>query len=416
MVESVPSNQQQSEIGQLPILAKIVSSSTSLAACGARLREGHLVAFPTETVYGLGCHALDESAISKVFAAKERPLTDPLIVHVTKMEDAMRLWEAGSAAFPEASSSGTVQSQILRALCDHFWPGPLTIVAKAASHVPPILMANTGFVACRSPSHPIARKLIDEARVPLAAPSANKFGHVSPTRPSHVWDDLLYEDVWVLDAQQDGAESSKQYDSSVVCQVGVESTVAKVEMFDPSSIHSASKIGRVILLRQGAVSVDDVKRCLQNAGLSDSFAVHSQTKRSSNEDTATVAPGQTIRHYSPCIPSFILAHSVASDGSPSNAEYLSKSIVVDFGGKLCAWKDLVLAYRDLSSVGDSSEAAKVVFDTLRWAEQVNGGDRILFPEIRDEKTGENGETDALKLALKDRLTRAASGVVIDTLR
>ena len=315
MVESVPSNQQQSEISQLPILAKIVSSSTSLAACGARLREGHLVAFPTETVYGLGCHALDESAISKVFAAKERPLTDPLIVHVTKMEDAMRLWEASSTTdLPEESSSGTVQSQLLRALCDHFWPGPLTIVAKAASHVPPILMANTGFVACRSPSHPIARKLIDEARVPLAAPSANKFGHVSPTRPSHVWDDLLYEDVWVLDAQQDGAESSKQYDSSVVCQVGVESTVAKVEMFDPSSRQSASKIGRLILLRQGAVSVDDVKRCLQNAGLSDSLTVHAQTRRSSNEDIATVAPGQTIRHYSPSIPSFMVAHSSVSDG------------------------------------------------------------------------------------------------------
>ena len=412
MKESMAGTRNQDRSGQPPILAKIVSSSNSLPACGSRLREGHLVAFPTETVYGLGCHALDESAISKVFQAKERPLTDPLIVHVTNVEDALRLWEGGSTDVPSQTPSGSIHSQILLALCQQFWPGPLTLVAKAASHVPPILMANTGYVACRSPSHPIARKLIDEARVPLAAPSANKFGHVSPTSASHVWDDLLHEDVWIIDSRQDASSDSAHHEASVVCQVGVESTVAKIEMIEPSSLHDSTTVGRVTLLRQGAISVDNVKECLQRAGLLDSMKVESQTMCSTADDTAAVAPGQTIRHYSPRIPSFLLAHSIIADDSPSNVEYLSKSVVVDFGGRLNAWKEYVLAYRDISTTGDSSEAARVIFDTLRWAEQVQGGDRILFPEIGDE----NGDVDPLKLAVKDRLTRAASGVVIDTLR
>jgi L-threonylcarbamoyladenylate synthase len=382
-----------SEEESRPVLAKKVSSD-SLTECGARLRDGHLVAFPTETVFGLGCHALDPSAITKVFQAKERPLTDPLIVHVNDRQDAFDLWEA------DASSK---EGQALLALCQQFWPGPLTLVAKAASHVPSILMANTGFVACRSPSHPIARALIDESRVPLAAPSANKFGHVSPTRADHVWDDLLHEDVWIIET-----ESNTEDDSlGQVCDVGVESTVAKVEMMGQQ--------GRVTLLRQGAVSVVDIGNCLVQAGLAEHFTVEAQTKKTVEDHVATIAPGQTTRHYSPNIPSFILAQSLyvnADSTTKDDKNYLSKSVIIDFGGNLTAWKAHALAYRDLSALGDSSEAAKAVFATLRWAEQVHGADQILFPEISEETSKCN---DALKLAVKDKLTRAASGVMIESL-
>jgi L-threonylcarbamoyladenylate synthase len=152
-----------SESNLRPVLAKKVSTD-SMEECGHRLRDGHLVAFPTETVYGLECNALDPSAITEIFEAKERPLTDPLIVHVTEQEHSFALWSAESSSY---------EGKALLALCQHFWPGPLTLVAKAASHVPPTLMANSGFAACRSPSHPVARALIDASGVPLAGPSAN---------------------------------------------------------------------------------------------------------------------------------------------------------------------------------------------------------------------------------------------------
>ena len=375
-----------------PIKAKLVSTA-SISECGERLRKGDLVAFPTETVYGLGCNALDPEAIVKVFQAKERPLTDPLITHVTNNQVAFDLWDAPSTS---------LEGKALRILCTKFWPGPLTLVSKAAPHVPSILMAGTGFVACRAPQHPISISLINAAEVPLAAPSANKFGHVSPTRAHHVWDDLLYEDVWILDTGEENTDG--------ICDVGVESSVAKIEM-DPES----DEKGKITLLRQGAVSVQDIRQCLDEAGLSLQFKVEAHTKKASDETVATVAPGQTIRHYSPDIPSYILSQSryeASTQLSTVDREILSKSVLIDFGGKLKAWKNLALAYRELSDRGDSSEATKAVFETLRWAERVNGATQILFPEILENETHKH---EALTLALKDRLTRAASGVVVDSL-
>jgi tRNA threonylcarbamoyl adenosine modification protein (Sua5/YciO/YrdC/YwlC family) len=349
-------------------------------------------------VYGLGCNALDPSAITKIFQAKERPFTDPLITHVSKTEVAYDLWSADPSS---------LEGKALRTLCEKFWPGPLTLVAKAASHVPPMLMANTGFCACRSPQHPIAIALIDAAQVPLAAPSANKFGHVSPTRANHVWDDLLYEDVWIIETDQDATD---------VCNVGVESSVAKIEMLEPSQ---QQQQGRITLLRQGAVSVKDIQDCLEEAGLAEVFTVESRTKKATDETVATVAPGQTIRHYSPHIPSFILSKSrydasaLDSSSSENDKLYLSKSVLIDFGGKLKAWESHALAYRELSSSNDSAQATKLVFETLRWAETVDGASQILFPEISEDDPDQH---DALALALKDRLTRAASGVIIDNFR
>jgi L-threonylcarbamoyladenylate synthase len=371
--------------------AKLVSVS-ELESCGSRLREGNLVAFPTETVYGLGCNALDPSAIIKVFEAKERPLTDPLISHIIDNEVAYDLWNA------DASS---LEGKALRYLCEKFWPGPLTLVAKAAPHVPDLLMANTGFVACRSPQHPISIALIKAAKVPIAAPSANKFGHVSPTRAHHVWDDLKYEDVWIVDTDEKETTS--------ICAVGVESSVAKIEMADNNS-------GKITLLRQGAVCVADIKKCLDEAGLAQSFTVEAKTKRATDETVAHVAPGQTIRHYSPDIPSFILSEALCkgtSQLSSDDVDFLSKTVIIDFRGKLRKWKDQCMAYRELSESGDSSLATKAVFETLRWAERVANAEQIIFPEIAEN---EPGKDDALVLALKDRLTRAASGVVIDNLK
>ena len=408
---------------------RVVATPHSLSECGDRLRAGDLVSFPTETVYGLGCHALDPEAVSKVFRAKERPLSDPLIVHVTNTVDAMKLWDASSST--TAPNDASVEGRALHVLCDAFWPGPLTIVAKAAPSVPGIVMAGTGYVACRSPSHPVARALIDAAQVPIAAPSANKFGHVSPTRADHVLDDLGAEDVWVVDPSMDSASSSSSSEggeegsddttsNAAVCNVGVESTVAKVEM-------SSEERGKVVVLRHGAVSTTDIRRALDKVGLAEQFEVLAVV-RSTGDHVAHVAPGQTIRHYSPDVVSYMIAHSRYGQGMELGQEetaFLSQAVVIDFAGRLAALKDFSLAYRDLSSDGDSAEAAAKVFDALRWAEDVEGAERVYFPELvvsqsattsDDKVAADVGEEDALTLAVKDRLTRAASGVVIDTLQ
>jgi len=388
--------------------AKLVSSA-KLDECGEHLRQGGLVAFPTETVYGLGCNALNSSAIIKVFEAKERPLTDPLITHVTDEQVAFDLWEA--------DIDNSLEGKALQSLCKQFWPGPLTLVAKASPKVPPILMANTGFCACRSPRHPISIALINAANVPIAAPSANKFGHVSPTRPSHVWHDLQNEDVWILeeDLQEENTVSS-------CCDVGVESSVVKIEM------NGEDEKGKIILLRQGAISLQNIEECLKQAGLAKYFEAIALTKNATDEKVAHVAPGQTIRHYSPNIPSYILSMSLCHSASqPINEEdkdYLLKSVLIDFGGRVKAWEHLALKYRDLSESANSAEATKQLFETLRWAENIEGANQILFPEIADpEGFSENAKVDqihsdlqaALTLALKDRLTRAASGVIIHCL-
>jgi tRNA threonylcarbamoyl adenosine modification protein (Sua5/YciO/YrdC/YwlC family) len=397
------------------VKAKLISTSEqSLADAGERLRSGKLVSFPTETVYGLGCHALDANAVQKVFEAKERPLTDPLIVHVTEPEHALNLWYASS---PNSSdNTDSPEHLLLKVLTHEFWPGPLTLVAKASPTIPSIIMANTGYVACRSPSHPIARALIEQSGVPIAAPSANKFGHVSPTRASHVFDDLYMEDVWILDPdmlqdqKEEEVKSMNESNKNIICNVGVESSVAKIEMISPTH-------GFIIMLRHGAISCKDISECLVNSNLSETFKVitkHQATK----EDVSHVAPGQTIKHYSPNIPSYMISHKRTSTSSSTiswteaEIQLLHKSVIIDYGKRLSSTKQYAKAYRDLSSEGDSRIAASQVFDTLRWSETIADAERVFFPElVLDLSKGD----DALGLAVQDRLNRAASGVVVDEL-
>lgn len=384
--------------------AKLIStSSKDMSEAGARIRSGHLVSFPTETVYGLGCHAIDPVAVSRVFEAKERPLSDPLIVHVNEAQNGLKLWDACIC-----DGEHNLEKDALEALTERFWPGPLTLVAKAAPEIPSIIMANTGFVACRSPSHPIARALIAASGVPIAAPSANKFGHVSPTRASHVMNDLGSEDVWIVDPDLD-----KQNQDALVCDIGVESTVVKVLMSTETS-------GIVSILRHGAISSTNLKNCLEAAGLSAHFQVNE--KMQATGDTVNhVAPGQTIRHYSPNVQSFMISHDRYTKGlangldNSDEIKCLEGAVIIDFGGRLHTLKENALAYRDLSTGGNSNIAAANVFDTLRWAENIENAQRVYFPElVVDESDYKEGDT--LIMAVKDRLTRAASGVVIDVLQ
>lgn len=170
------------------------------------LDQGKLVSFPTETVYGLGANALSAPACTSIFTSKGRPLTDPLIVHVHSLEQALTLIDHSDSAVVE----------LFKKLAEKYWPGPLTIVVRAnLDIIPSLLTAETGFIGVRMPNNEMALNLLRTFGKPIAAPSANKFGHVSPTKAEHVYKDF-YQDSEVLII--DGGS----------CSFGIESTVLKV--------------------------------------------------------------------------------------------------------------------------------------------------------------------------------------------
>ncbi|HEY1806228.1 MAG TPA: L-threonylcarbamoyladenylate synthase [Terracidiphilus sp.] len=218
------------------------------------LRCGGLVALPTETVYGLGANALDRGAVERIFVAKSRPAWDPVIVHVASPA----MLEGLVEKIPETA----------RRLMDAFWPGPLTLLLKRAAVVPDAVTAGRPLVGVRMPSHPVALELIRRARVPIAAPSANRFGHVSPTTAEHVLDDLDGR----IDAVLDAGPTLR----------GVESTV-----IDPATIP-------MTIYRPGAVTAEEIAEI---AGPVEQFRGGETLREIPME--ALPSPGVGLKHYAP---------------------------------------------------------------------------------------------------------------------
>jgi L-threonylcarbamoyladenylate synthase len=232
-----------------------VTPSASVQHAAGLIRAGRLVAFPTETVYGLGANALDARAVARVFAAKERPAFDPLIVHLA---DASAI---GACAEPADADDPRVAR-----LAARFWPGPLTLVLRKRAIIPGIVTAGLPTVGLRVPDHPVARALIRAAGVPVAAPSANRFGGLSPTRAAHVVAGLGSRVDLVLDGGR--------------CRVGVESTVVLLAA------------GRAVLLRPGGLAVEAIEAEIGPLEVPDDAA----------PGTAELAPGRAGAHYAPRAP------------------------------------------------------------------------------------------------------------------
>jgi L-threonylcarbamoyladenylate synthase len=238
---------------RLKLSSADITADPALLEAAAILRSGGLVAFPTETVYGLGANALDAGAVEKIFAAKQRPHWDPVIVHVADIDAARRL----TLAWPEAAEQ----------LAQSFWPGPLTMLLPRAAEIPDICTAGRAKAGLRMPSHPVARALIVAAGVPVAAPSANRFGHTSPTTADHVLADLDgYIDA-ILDAGS--------------CAVGVESTV-----LDPTT-------DPPMIYRPGGITPEQIRRVLGNV------AVAERKLADDAPPESLESPGLGIRHYAP---------------------------------------------------------------------------------------------------------------------
>ncbi len=238
---------------RLRLTAAVLERDPALLEAARILRRGGLVAFPTETVYGLGANALDDGAVEKIFAAKQRPHWDPVIVHVADVASARGL----TLVWPESAER----------LAGAFWPGPLTMLLPRAPGIPDVCTAGREKVGLRLPSHPVARALIAAAGVPVAAPSANRFGHTSPTTAEHVLADLDGQ----IDAILDGGP----------CAVGVESTVVDPTT-DPATIY-----------RPGGITAEQIRRVLGEV------VVAERSASDIAPPEALESPGLGIRHYAP---------------------------------------------------------------------------------------------------------------------
>jgi L-threonylcarbamoyladenylate synthase len=338
--------------------------AAAMADAAERVRRGQLVAFPTETVYGLGVHALDRQALSRLFLAKNRPASDPVIVHVASLDEARPLV---SELSPDA-----------RLLAACFWPGPLTLVLPRSSHVPDEVTAGLETVAVRAPAHPVARALLTCAGVPIAAPSANLFSRPSPTTAAHVLQDLDGR----IDLVLDGGPTP----------VGIESTVVDLSR------------GAPVVLRPGAVTVDMLRQVLPAL---ETLA----TGRRRSTASAMPSPGMLEKHYAPRAPMTLyqgpaerIVARLVNDASIARA-------VGDTVGILAAAEDLAslpagderLKVVSLGSLHDSASVAAHLYGALRGLDAAHV-DVILARAFPLD--------DGLGAAIHDRLRRAA-GTVVD---
>jgi L-threonylcarbamoyladenylate synthase len=319
----------------------------NLALLAARLQAGELVAVPTETVYGLAGNAFDSATCAKIFRAKGRPADDPLIVHIHRLEQLFDVCRPNEAALRLAQA---------------FWPGPLTLVLPRHPRIPGIVTAGRDSVAVRMPRHRLFRRLLELTGLPLAAPSANRFGYISPTTAEHVREGLGDKISHILDG---GA-----------APIGLESTI--IDLRHPR---------RPVLLRPGAITVAELEAAL---GRPVRVASRGKSKQRRGK-TGQLAPGLLKRHYSPRTPLTLhpdLAKALKRNLRPREA-YLFFARPPGAGATNIFWLD---------AHGRPEGAARRLFATLRKL------DGMKFTRIHAELA----PGDGLARAINDRLQRAAA--------
>jgi len=307
----------------------------------ALLASGQLVAIPTETVYGLAGNALDEKAVLQIFKSKNRPSFDPLIVHLASFDQLPEYVES----IPEE----------LKALADVFWPGPLTLLLPKKAIIPDLVTSGLDKVGIRVPKHPLTRSLLKLLDFPLAAPSANPFGYISPTNATHVQQQLGEKLTYILDGGP--------------CDIGLESTIVGMEH------------GQVIIYRLGGISVDSIENIVGKVLI--------LPQSSSNPQS----PGMLKSHYAPRKP------IVLGDLDELMQQYqLEKQDVAILSFKRLFPEVAASHQVVLSSSGDYDEAARNLFSAMRTLDETDAT-IILAEELPEIHLGK---------AINDRLRRAAA--------
>ncbi len=325
------------------------------------IRAGGLVAFPTETVYGLGADAQSEQAIRAVYAAKGRPADNPLIAHIAQLSQLSRL----CAAVPPLAHE----------LMATFWPGPLTIVLPAAPGAPRALTAGLPDVAVRMPRHPVALALILAAGVPVAAPSANLSGKPSPTEADHVLDDLAGK----IDGVIDGGP----------CEVGIESTVIALD-----------ESGAVVILRPGSIGRAELSRF--------GAPVRYDPALLAGDGAAPRAPGQKYRHYAPRAPVLLVRGGVQQAALAAIERFAAEisaagAAVAVLTVSAARAPDGARLWLPLSFSGAAEEVARELYRALRMCDDA-GVDRILLEGVSGGQEG---------VAVMNRMVKAAGGRVVE---
>lgn len=323
------------------------AGQAALAQAGALIRAGHLVAFPTETVYGLGADALNAAAVAKIFAAKGRPADNPLIAHICSLPMGERLAEF---------------TPLARLLAERYWPGPLTMVMPRRSIVPDVVTAGLGTVAVRWPSHHVAAALIAASGTPIAAPSANTSGRPSPTRAGHVAEDMSGKIPLILDG---GA-----------VDIGLESTVVDVRGQYP------------VLLRPGKITAEQLTELCGNC----LFPRPGDAQR-------PAAPGMKYRHYAPRGQVYLAEDAVAALLIAGRLAETPLFLVSDHTAEQLLNQGLPASrIKTLFHTGDLSRYAQVIFAALRDADSENEANIVV------EAVPEQG----LGRAIMNRLKKAAA--------
>ena len=358
--------------------------------CAEYIKNGGIVGMPTETVYGLAANAFNVEACYKIFEYKGRPLTDPLIVHVSSIEMAKKIIIINQEI-----------EELFNLLIKNFWPGPLTIVLKANLHLLSTkILAGNDTVGIRFPVNKIANKLIEYSGVPIAAPSANKFSHISPVNPFHVFEDFKEFPVKILNGG-----------TSKFC---MESTVMKI----------CYEEQKLLIFRLGAISPDDLKKVLDTDDKFKNYKIECLAKKIkiSNEELKKIkeekaqdnnltvnqdAPGQFLKHYSPKLETYLYS-------GDDIKEYLEeiklndKIVFIDYKeimkSKFIGKKGIKENnFLELSKEGDATKVMQNFYNYLHLAEKMEGMQYIIIIDL-EKYMNDNSH----KLTLLDRMWKAAS--------
>lgn len=417
------------DLNILDVKAKILDvNESNINYCAKKLKEGKLVSFSTETVYGLGANCFDKEAVLNIFKFKGRPLSDPLILHVYSIDQIYPLVEIDNNT-----------KELLEDIAAIFWPGPLTVILKAnKSKISNYITADTDYVSFRIPNHKDALELLRKVDFPIAAPSANKFCHVSPVSAYHVYDDFKEYDIKIL--------------NSGYCEFSMESSVIKPLLNE-----------KVILIyRKGALTELDFKKFFNSYDLKyiDFKVEYFNKTRDINTDNSFVhekdvlidrinlikgptifkdenigleeddttsskeAPGQFNKHYSPLISTYICKFNKMTSKLSNNklikcidltSEVAKNAVIIDYNKSIINYIDTIkkeklvidykpLEYYDLSPNNISFDAQKNLYKYLREAEKVKNAQLILVPDFENILDKEN----PYKSTLVDRVEKASS--------